>query len=118
LWGNGFVKRELIYVDDVADACLFLSNKKFRNDLINIGTGIEFSIQNYAKFIMKKLNVSSVIKFKGFEQNGMRRKLMDLAKLKETGWKFKFNLEDGFRTTYRDFLIRKKIIFQTNNGIK
>ena len=110
LWGNGKIKREVIYVDDVADACIFLANKKFRYDSINIGTGIEFSIENYARFIMKQLDAYFLIKFKGFKQNGMQRKLMDLTKLKKTGWKFKINLENGFRLTYRDFLNRSKII--------
>jgi len=109
LWGLGDTKRELIYVDDVADACIFLMNKKFKNNLINIGTGIEFSILNYAKFIMKKLNASFLIRFKNLRKIEMRRKLMDLRLLKKTGWKFKYNLEDGFTNTYIDFLNNHKI---------
>ena len=112
LWGDGSVRREIIYVDDVAEACIFFLNKKNHYDLINIGTGIELSIKNYAKFIMKKLNVSLDIKFKGFKQNGMRRKLMDLTISKKIGWKFKIDLEEGFVNTYNDFLSINKLFYK------
>jgi len=110
LWGSGNVKRELIYVEDVAEACLYFINKKFDYDLVNIGTGIEYSIRDYAKFIMKKLNSNFKIKFKGFNKSGMRRKLMDLTILKKIGWRAKFTLDMSFVSTYIDFLNRKQAL--------
>jgi GDP-L-fucose synthase len=108
LWGNGKAKREIIYVNDVADACIFFLNKKNGHDLINIGTGTVFSIQSYAKFIMKELNVTFKIKYKGFKENGMLKKKMNINIARKSGWRHKVNLEEGFRETFQDFLSRYK----------
>jgi GDP-L-fucose synthase len=108
LWGNGKAKREIIYVNDVADACLFFLFKKIKYDLINIGSGTIFSIQLYDKFIMKELNVKFNIKYKGFKENGMLKKKMNINKARKNGWRHKINFKEGFRETLKDFLSRYK----------
>ena len=104
LWGNGRSKREIIYVDDVADACIFFLNKKILHQVINIGSGKELTIENYAKFIMKKMNVNFKIIFKDFKENGMKRKLLDTSIARNYGWRHKVSLNEGFKLTFNDFL--------------
>jgi len=104
IWGNGKAKRELLYVDDIAEACEFFLNKKTKHTLINIGSGEEKSITNYAKFIMKKLDVKLKIKHDKTKPNGTPRKKVDYRLAKKYGWNPRFNLDKGFRTTFEDFL--------------
>ena len=77
IWGNGKAKRELMYVDDVADACIFFMRKKTKHSLINIGSGIEKSIEQYARFIIKKLGLKINIKFDKSKPNGTPRKILN-----------------------------------------
>ena len=104
VWGSGQPFRELIYVDDVADACIFFMNKKIKDTLINIGTGKDMKIKEYAKFIIKKLNLSVKIKFKSSKPDGMKRKVLDTSKAKKYGWVSKTSLDEGFDQTYQEFL--------------
>ena len=104
VWGSGQPFRELIYVDDVADACIFFMNKKIKDTLINIGTGKDMKIKEYAKFIIKKLNLNVKIKFKSSKPDGMKRKVLDISRAKKYGWVSKTSLDDGFDQTYREFL--------------
>ena len=96
LWGNGLAKRELIYVDDVADACIFFFNKKTKESLINVGSGVEKTITEYAKFIIKKLKVNIKIKYDKPKLNGTPRKLLNSSRAKNYGWRAKINLNSGF----------------------
>lgn len=104
LWGTGKPKRELIYVDDVADACIFFLNKKTKESLINIGTGKDLKIEQYAKLIMKFLNIKINIHFDKTKPDGTPRKLLDTAIAKKCGWRPKISLKDGFYLTYADYL--------------
>ncbi|MDC3184597.1 GDP-L-fucose synthase [Candidatus Pelagibacter sp.] len=104
IWGNGKAKRELIYVDDLADACIFFMNKKTKHSLINIGTGEEKSIEQYAKFIMKKLNLNLKLKFDKSKPNGTPRKILDCSIAKSYGWKPVVDIEQGFEKVYRSYL--------------
>ena len=104
LWGTGKPKRELIYVDDVADACIFFLNKKTKESLINIGTGKDIKIEQYAKSIMKFLNIKINIHFDKTRPDGTPRKLLDTTIAKKYGWRPKISLKDGFFLTYADYL--------------
>jgi GDP-L-fucose synthase len=104
LWGDGKSKREIIYVDDVADACIFFLKKNVVNNIINIGTNKELTIKNYARFIMKKMNVNIKILYKDFYETGMKKKLLDIKVSRSYGWKHKVNLNKGFDITLNDFI--------------
>ena len=104
LWGDGKSRREIMYVDDVADACIFFLKKKTIDTVINIGSSEEMSIKEYAKFIMKKFNLNLNIFFKDFTDNGMRKKLLDLTIARKYGWKHKVDLNKGFDFTLNHFI--------------
>jgi GDP-L-fucose synthase len=104
IWGSGKPLREVILSDDIADACLFFLNKKTKETLINIGSGVEKSINNYAKFIMKYLQLKLEIKHENKNLDGTYRKLLDSSLAKKYGWKAKTSLEDGIGLAVNDFL--------------
>ena len=104
LWGNGKAKRELLYVEDFADACVFFMRKKTKENFINIGSGLEKSIAEFAKYIMKKLNVNLKIKYDLSKPNGMKRKKLDLTIANKYGWKAKTKLDEAFKKVYLAYL--------------
>lgn len=104
IWGNGKAKRELLFVDDFADACIFFMKKKTKESFINIGSGIEKSITGYAKFIMKKLKVKLKINYDISKPNGMKRKILDLSISRKYGWVSKTSLDKAFDLVYQDFV--------------
>jgi len=104
LWGNGKAKRELLYVEDLADACEFFLKKNTKHTLINIGSGEEKTIKNFAKFIMKKINLNLKINYNRNMPNGTPRKKLDLSIAKSYGWKSKISLKKGFNLTYDNFI--------------
>ena len=103
LWGTGKAKRELIYVDDLADACIFFMLKKTKETLINIGSGKDFTIKEYDNFIIKSLNLNIKIKFDKSKPDGTPRKLLDISLAKKYGWFPKISLKEGFIKTYKSF---------------
>lgn len=105
LWGNGKALREVIYVDDLADAIIYFLNKKTKHSLINIGTGIEKSIKEYALIIARILGVKLSIKYKYKHLTGTPRKILDLSLAKKYGWKSKTNLIKDLKKTYEAFLL-------------
>ena len=107
IWGNGKAKRELMYVDDLSRACEFFLKKKTKHTLINIGSGQEKTIVEFAKFIMKKLKVSLKIQYDKKKPNGTPRKKLNTKISKLYGWKSKISLSKGFEFTYKDFLKNK-----------
>ena len=107
IWGNGKPKRELMHVEDLANACEFFLKKKTKHNLINIGSGIEKTISEYAKFIMQKIGVKLKIKYDLEKPNGTPRKLLDTNLAKTYGWKSKINLDKGFDLTLKNFLKKK-----------
>ena len=104
LWGSGKPLRELMYVDDFAESCLFFLNKNTKETIINIGSGIEMSILNYAKFIMKEINYECSIKFDRSKPDGTPRKILNSNVAKRYGWKFKTDLKKGFQLTFDSYL--------------
>jgi len=104
LIGTGRPIRELIYVDDLADACIFFMNKKIKETLINIGNSKGLTILEYAQFVIKSLNLNLDIKFDKSKPDGTPIKILDNSISKKYGWYPKVNLETGFKLTYKNFL--------------
>ena len=106
IWGNGKAKRELIYVDDVADACVFFMKKKIRENIINIGSGKDLSIKEYARLFLKILCPEKKVKliFDKRKPNGTPRKVMDVSLAANYGWRAKSSLRDSIIQTYKSYL--------------
>jgi len=105
LWGTGRAKRELTYVDDIARACIFFLKKNTKETLINIGSGTEKTIKQYAEFVKKKLGKKKLfIKFDKSKPDGTPRKIVDSTVAKKYGWRSIVSLNKGFDLTYKDFL--------------
>ena len=105
LWGNGKAKREVIHVDDIANACVYFMNKKKKPTLINIGTGKDYTIEYYAKLISKIILTKKkiIIKYDLSKPNGIKRKVMDVSLAKKLGWKYKISLKNAILTTYQSY---------------
>lgn len=112
LWGNGLAKREVIFVDDLADACIYFMKKKFKETMINIGTGKDYSIRDYAKKILNQIIPKNKVKimYDNSKPNGTPRKVMSVKLAKKYGWKSKTSLNTAIKITYEDFLKKNKII--------
>jgi len=106
LWGSGKPKRELMYVDDLADACIYFINKKTKESLINVGAGNDRSILNYAKFILKKMNLRCKIVLDRSKSDGTPRKIIDSSISKKYGWFPRIDLNKGFDLTLKNYLIK------------
>ncbi len=109
IWGDGKPLRELIFSDDIADACLFFLKKKTSETLINIGTGTHKSITEYANLIMDHLGVSLKIHYKKNKPNGTMRKVLDVSLAKKYGWKYKTSIKKGLSITVNDYLKRNLV---------
>ena len=108
IWGSGKAKRELMYVDDFADALIFFMNKKIKQPFLNIGTGKDYPIKWYANFLMKKIKVKLKIKYDKSKPDGMPKKCLDISLAKKYGWKPKNNFDEAFENTYKDYLKKNK----------
>ena len=109
IWGNGKARRELIYVDDIAEACIFFMNKKTKETLINIGTGKDFTIKEYIQMIKKIILPNKKIKiiYDLSKPNGTPKKVLDISLAKNYGWQAKFDLEKSIVKTYESYLNSK-----------
>lgn len=103
VWGTGSAKREFLHVDDLADACLFLMKKYNDSAVINIGTGKDISILELAEKIKNIIGYNGEIVWDHSKPDGTPRKLLDVSKLHQLGWKHTIELEDGLKTTYSWF---------------
>ncbi len=104
IWGDGTPKREIIHVDDLADACIYFMKKKTKHSIINIGTGKDYSINYYVKLISKLiLNRKIKIKYDKSKPNGVFRKVMDISLAKKYGWRSKIKLNQAILETYKSF---------------
>ena len=104
VWGTGKPRRELMFVEDFAEALIFFMNKKIKEPFINIGIGKDFSIDWYAKYIMKRLNVKLRIIYNKNRSDGMPKKCLDINLAKKYGWRPNNDLDRGFDITLRDFI--------------
>ena len=103
LWGTGKAKRELMFVEDFADALIYFMNKDIKEPFLNIGTGKSYSIKWYTKFLMKKIGVNLKIKFDKSKPDGTPEKCLDISLAKKYGWKPKSDFHKGFDTTFKDY---------------
>lgn len=106
IWGTGSPLREFLFADDLAEACYYLMQNYDEPGLVNIGSGTEISIKDLALLIKKVVGYEGNIDFDTSKPDGTPRKLMDVTKLAEKGWKYSTKLEDGIRLAYQDFLIK------------
>lgn len=104
LWGSGQPLREFLYLDDFADACLFLMNHYDSSDLINIGSGSEISIQDLARKIKNTVGFGGKIEFDSSKPDGVMRKILDSSKINNLGWRAKIDLDTGLKETYAWYL--------------
>lgn len=103
-WGDGSPLREFLYVDDLADACIFLMNNYSGNETVNIGTGEEISIKELAELVSRTVGYEGDIVWNDSMPNGTPRKLLDISKLQSLGWRYEIGLEAGIEMAYADFL--------------
>ena len=103
VWGSGSPTRDFLYVDDLADACLFLMNNYDDNEIVNIGTGLEITIKDLAELIKKIVGYSGKIVFDQTKPDGTPLKILDVGKLINMGWTFKTGLEEGIGKAYEAF---------------
>lgn len=103
-WGDGSPLREFLYVDDLANLCVFLMNNYSGNETVNAGTGKEISIKDLTELTAKIIGYTGEILWDTSKPNGTPRKLLDVSKSRALGWSYKVELEEGIRRTYQDFL--------------
>ncbi len=103
-WGDGSPLREFMYVDDLADLCVFLMNNYSGNETVNAGTGKELTIKELTELVAKVVGYEGEILWDPSKPNGTPRKLLDVSKAANLGWTYKTELEEGIRLTYKDFL--------------
>ncbi|MCL6523649.1 MAG: GDP-L-fucose synthase [Thermoflavifilum sp.] len=118
VWGTGTPRREFLYVDDLADACVFLMNHPEEPSLINIGTGEDISIAELAELIQQVVGYTGKIVFDTTKPDGTPRKLLDVSRLHEMGWHHKTSLKEGIRKVYEAvFLQGQPGIFQRKRAV-
>ena len=106
IWGSGTPKREFLYADDMAEACIYLMETYNEKEFLNIGTGEDISILDLAHLVAQVIGYQGDIVTNPEKPDGTPRKLMDVSKLHQLGWKHNTSLKEGIRSAYEDFLSR------------
>jgi len=104
VWGSGKPMREFLYVDDAADAHIFLMENQLTEELFNIGTGMEVTIEKLAEFVITAVGFQGEIVFDSSKPDGTPRKLLSVERMRQLGWKAQTKLQDGIEKAYKDFL--------------
>ncbi|RXG84880.1 GDP-L-fucose synthase [Bradyrhizobium zhanjiangense] len=104
VWGTGTPRREFLFVDDLADACIHLMKTYSSGELINIGTGVDIAIAEFARLVAATVGYSGEISFDTSRPDGTPRKLLDVNRLAKLGWRAKTSLEDGLKLAYQAYL--------------
>lgn len=104
IWGTGKALREFLYIEDMADGCIFLLENYDGADFVNLGTGKELTIRELAELIKNVVGFSGELCFNTEKPDGTPRKLLDVSKMESLGWKYKIDLEEGIKRTYKWFL--------------
>ena len=116
LWGSGSPMREFLHVDDVASAVLFTLRNNMEHDLYNVGTGKDITIKELAQTIQKITGHRGDINWDTTKPDGTPRKLMDVSRMKDAGWSYSIELEEGIRSTYEWFLENEGVIKEVKLG--
>jgi GDP-L-fucose synthase len=103
VWGTGAAMREFLFVDDLADACLFLMERYDDDGHVNIGTGVEVSIRELAETLIEVIHPEATIRWDASRPDGAPRKLLDVSRLADAGWTFSTSLRTGIEQTYEWF---------------
>lgn len=107
-WGTGTARREFIYVEDLADACVFLMNNYDDRDIINVGSGVDYSIKELSSIIGNVVGFEGEVNWDTEKPDGMMKKLLDVSKLENLGWKATTSLENGLKLTYEYYKLEKQ----------
>lgn len=108
IWGSGSPLREFLFADDLAEACYFLMQNFNEGGFLNIGTGHDLSIKDLALMVKKIVGFEGTLTFDSSKPDGTPRKLMDVSKLHDLGWKYQIELEEGIQLAYQDFLSKNQ----------
>src|SRR6478752_1793547 len=108
VWGTGTPRREFLYVDDMADACIHLMKTYSDSELVNIGTGEDITIAEFARVVAAIVGYTGGISFDPSRPDGTPRKLLDVSRLAKLGWRARTSLEEGIRLAYQAFLSEQK----------
>jgi GDP-L-fucose synthase len=108
VWGTGTPRREFLYVDDLADACIHLMKNYSSDELVNIGTGEDITIAEFARVVAATVGYTGTIGFDSSRPDGTPRKLLDVSRLAKLGWRARTSLEEGIRLAYRAYLSETK----------
>lgn len=110
IWGSGKPKREFLFADDLADACLFLMDTYNEKEIVNIGCGEDLSIKELAELIKNVIGYTGNLVFDTTKPDGTPRKLLDVSKINALGWHYKTTLKEGMNIAYQDFLMKQQIL--------
>lgn len=110
IWGSGSPKREFLFADDLADACLFLMEEYSHKEIVNIGCGEDLSIKELAEMVKEVTGYSGNLVFDTGKPDGTPRKLLDVSKINALGWRYKTSLKEGMNIAYQDFLIKQQML--------
>jgi GDP-L-fucose synthase len=108
VWGTGTPRREFLYVDDLADACIHLIKNYSSDELVNIGTGEDITIAEFARVVAATVGYKGEISFDSSRPDGTPRKLLDVSRLAKLGWQARTSLQDGIKLAYRAYLSESK----------
>jgi GDP-L-fucose synthase len=108
VWGTGTPRREFLYVDDLADACVHLMKTYSSPELVNIGTGEDITIAEFARVVAATVGYTGAISFDTTRPDGTPRKLLDVSRLAKLGWRASTSLEEGMRLAYQAYLSESK----------
>jgi GDP-L-fucose synthase len=103
VWGTGTPRREFLYVDDLADACIYLMKTYSSDELVNIGTGEDITIAEFARVVAAAVGYTGAISFDASRPDGTPRKLLDVSRISKLGWRATTSLKDGIRLTYQAY---------------
>lgn len=107
VWGSGNPRREFLYADDMADACVFMMEKGAREGVFNVGTGTDVTIRELAETVMSVVGFHGKIVYDPSKPDGTPRKLLDVTRLRDFGWQARTTLDDGISKTYKDYVAKQ-----------